>query len=232
MEIGVNADALAAVLASDKYSGKNRNSYTTLQLADFMSGDVPAIEFVRNNGTTTTTIPTGATATFVGNLAPTAKDVLAYESASDKDNFTYSRDVKVQFNAANGSVFTSAPITVSDIYYATPSGMSNTISGSFATQTRHHEFDYSGLTVTVQYNRGRVSVDFNLSDFFDADSPENTAKFLTTYLYDSEADDAVPVEGTVVTKDTKVVNVKFTYGSPPTKSGERSALTWISSKTP
>lgn len=213
VEIGVNADALAAVLASDKYSGKNRNSYTTLQLADFMSGDVPAIEFVRNNGTTTTTIPTGATATFVGNLAPTAKDVLAYESASDKDNFTYSRDVKVQFNAANGSVFTSAPITVSDIYYATPSGMSNTISGSFATQTMHHEFDYSGLTVTVQYNRGRVSVDFNLSDFFDADSPENTAKFLTTYLYDSEADDAVPVEGTVVTKDTKVVNVKFTYGS-------------------
>ena len=68
-------------------------------------------------------------------------------------------------------------------------------------------------SVTVQYNRGRVSVDFNLSDFFDADSPENTAKFLTNYLYDSEADDADPVEGTVVTKDTKVVNVKFTYGS-------------------
>ena len=127
VEIGVKPDALAAVLSSDKYSGKNRNSYTTLQLADFMSGDVPAIEFVRNNGTTTTTIPTGATATFVGNLAPTAKDVLAYESASDKDNFTYSRDVKVQFNAANGNVVTSAPITVSDIYYATPSGMSNTI---------------------------------------------------------------------------------------------------------
>lgn len=218
VEIGVNADAFASVLSSDKYSGKNRNSYTTLQLADFMSGSNPAIVFVRNNGTTTTTVPAGATAAFVGNLAPTAKDVIAYESASDKDNFTYSRDVKVQFTAANGNVVTSEPITVSDIYYATPSGMSNSISGTFATQTMHHEFDYSGLTVTVMYNNDWVSVDFNLSDFFDADNPENTKKFLTTYLYDSDAPDATPVEGTVVTKDTKMVSVKFTYGSDSTKA--------------
>lgn len=218
-EIRVNKDAFVSVMnSSDKYA--TRNSYTALQLADFMSGTTPAIEFVRNNGTTTTTVPTGATAMFVGNLAPTAQNIIDYNNAANKDDFTYSRDVSVQFTAANGNVVTSAPITISDIKYAEPSGMSNAISGTIATQTMHHEFDYSGLTVTVFYNSDRATVDFNLSDFVVKDNPELTKQFLSLSLYNSTASDAAAVTGdlaSIITKETKQVSVQFTYGTNRTR---------------
>lgn len=169
------------------------NAYTVLNVNNLAG----AVKLWYNTGLQKDSV-VGEDIEIVGTLAPTA-EVLRTKPE------TYPRNIQVR-STANNSVI-SEEIEISGIKFDEPKRVSSDINGNIAPQTMHHEFDYSGLSVTFIYDdRGRNTVVANLEDF-------RGSNYIETTLYEVKEEGSTATGSTVVTKDTKEVDIKFVYGS-------------------
>lgn len=187
--IEVDAAKLADWNAStDSSTGTKLYSYTTL---------TPAIlsQFVTLRRNTGDTIGINADNLTVGSLTPTAKDISDYGAAADKDNFTYTKTITL----TSGSVTTT--VEIGKIHYAAPTSLGgiNRPAAPMPPQIKHHEFDLTGWTVTLQYGRGKGDAVANLSDF--------DKSYLTIELSAGLS----PQKGTIIQDDTDNAYLTFRY---------------------
>ncbi len=208
--VGVKIDKTAFDNVLDGYG--TLNSYTRLLKENFVS----AVTLTMNDGSQRPAV--AGDIDFIGSLAPTAKIIKDYEDSSNQSAFTYTKTITVR-SVDNPEAKDEAK--VAGISYSTPIAIARTISDVdsstyMPTQVMHHNFDYSGLSVTLYYadeDGEEFETTLNLSDFYVEDDATLTNRFLKTVITDKNGvtEDKISVK-------TQRVEVQFTYGTLKTSA--------------
>ncbi len=178
-------------------------SYTQLNVNIFAGFIIP----VYNSGKKGTDSPLGAGQYEVeGSLTPRGTDI--------GTTSPYKKPVTIRYYSGDGdnkiATNITASVTFTNIQPATPKRVSSDISGSFAQQTMHKPFDYSGLTVRLTYrpegSTRDTYIDASLSDFIDSGC-------LTTRFYADEGktDEITNIGETGLTSKVKVIELVLNY---------------------
>lgn len=168
-------------------------SYTQLNVNMFDGYVVPTY----NSGLKGTSSPLATSQYEVeGSLSPKGEDI--------GTTSPYSKDVTIRYKSDDG-ILTNivAKVTFTDIKPELPSTMSNNIAGTFAQQTMHSQFDYSGLTVALYYqpdeNSDPQEVVTQLKDFV------GTPYLTTTFYAGTEIANDIVAEKGLTAQITRVV---------------------------